>query len=103
MLTGKQKRYLRSQGMTMKPLINLGKNGLSDTFVAGVFQAVDKRELVKISLLPAAEETPKAVGAYLTNEVPGLEVAQTIGRTLLVYREASKAENRQLSAAIAKL
>ncbi|WP_125704598.1 YhbY family RNA-binding protein [Lacticaseibacillus daqingensis] len=103
MLTGKQKRYLRSQGMTMKPLINLGKNGLSQTFVAGVADAVDKRELVKISLLPAAEDTPQTVGAFLTTEIPGLEVAQTIGRTLLVYRVASKEENRHISAALAKL
>ncbi len=32
MLTGKQKRYLRSLAMTTKPLIQVGKNGLGDAF-----------------------------------------------------------------------
>ncbi|MCI1985792.1 MAG: YhbY family RNA-binding protein [Lactobacillus sp.] len=103
MLTGKQKRYLRSQAMTMKPLINLGKNGLTATFIKGVAAAVEARELVKISLLPATEETPKAVGAALAEAIPGLEVAQTIGRMVVVYRRAFDPENRQISAIIAKL
>lgn len=103
MLTGKQKRYLRSQAMTMRPLINLGKNGLSAQFTAGVQAALEARELVKISLLPAADETPQEVGTYLMAQLAGLEVAQTIGRTVLVYRRASKPANRKVSAALAHL
>jgi len=103
MLTGKQKRFLRSRGMTMKPLINLGKNGMSATFVSGVADAIESRELIKISLLQAAEETPKTVGAYLSQEIPGLEVAQTIGRTVLVYKQAVDKDNRRISLDIAKL
>ncbi|MCI1917487.1 MAG: YhbY family RNA-binding protein, partial [Lactobacillus sp.] len=51
MLTGKQKRFLRSRANTMRPLVSLGKNGLSDQFVDGVAKALEARELVKISLL----------------------------------------------------
>lgn len=103
MLTGKQKRLLRSQGMTLRPLINLGKNGLTGTFVQGVADALEARELVKISLLPATEETPQDVGDYLQKSIDGLEVAQTIGRTVLVYKQADKKANRHLSQQVAAL
>ncbi|WP_127848722.1 YhbY family RNA-binding protein [Lacticaseibacillus hulanensis] len=103
MLTGKQKRLLRSIAMTQKALINFGKNGLSDTFVRGVADALEAREMVKISLLPSAEETAKEVGAYLEDAIPGLEVAQTIGHSLVVYKEASNEDNRKLSKQVAAL
>lgn len=97
MLTGKQKRVLRSRAMTERPLIHLGKSGLSDTFVEGVAAALDAREMIKISLLPAADETPKEVGEFLATAIPGLEVAQTIGRSLVIYKVSSKEEKRKLS------
>ncbi|WP_390406834.1 YhbY family RNA-binding protein [Lacticaseibacillus jixiensis] len=102
MLTGKQKRYLRSLGMTMKPLVTLGKNGVSDSFIKGVAAAIEARELIKVSLLPTAEITPKALGEALAEALPGLEVAQTIGRTVLVYRRAFDPENRKITAELAK-
>lgn len=103
MLTGKQKRHLRSLAMTQKPLINVGKNGLSESFVAGVKDAIEAREMLKISLLPMAEETPKTVGEYLQQQIPGLEVAQTIGRSLVVYKQAEDKDNRHISKDLAKL
>lgn len=103
MLTGKQKHYLRSKGMTMKPLVSVGKNGLTDTFTAGVQAAIEKRELIKITLQQSAEETPQAVGEWLQNALPGLEIAQIIGRTLLVYRRASKPDNRHISLEVTAL
>ncbi|WP_225047026.1 YhbY family RNA-binding protein [Lacticaseibacillus kribbianus] len=103
MLTGKQKRYLRSLAMTQRPLINLGKNGLSDTFVAGVKDALNTRELIKISLLPTAEATAAQTGAYLSAKIPGLEVAQVIGHSLVVFREAEQEADRKLSAELKKL
>ncbi len=103
MLTGKQKRLLRSRAMTERPLINFGKNGLTETFVRGVADAVEAREMVKISLLPAADETPKEVGAYLEDAIPGLEVAQTIGHSLVVFKEADNEDNRNLSKQVAAL
>ncbi|KLI74771.1 YhbY family RNA-binding protein [Lacticaseibacillus casei] len=97
MLTGKQKRYLRSLAMTTKPLIQVGKNGLGDAFVAGVKDALETRELVKISLLPTADDTPREVADTLQAAITGLEVAQIIGRTVIVYKEAAKTEHRRIS------
>ena len=95
MLTGKQKRYLRSLAMTTKPLINVGKNGLGDTFVAGVKDALEARELVKISLLPA--DTPQEVADTLQAAIQGVEIAQIIGHTVVVYKQAEKKDHRKIS------
>lgn len=103
MLSGKQKRLLRSKAMTQRALINMGKGGLTHNFVQGVYDALEAREMVKIALLPAALESPKEVGNYLQNEIPELEVAQTIGRTLVVYMPSSKEANQKLSKQIAAL
>ncbi|GAN42906.1 RNA-binding protein [Lacticaseibacillus paracasei NRIC 1981] len=97
MLTGKQKRYLRSLTMTTKPLINVGKNGLGDTFVAGVKDALEARELVKISLLPAADDTPQEVADTLQAAIQGVEIAQIIGHTVVVYKQAEKKDHRKIS------
>ena len=97
MLTGKQKRYLRSLAMTTKPLIQVGKNGLGDAFVAGVKDALETRELVKISLLPTSDDTPQEVADTLQAAIAGLEVAQIIGRTVIVYKQAEKPEHRRIS------
>ncbi|MFD1429869.1 YhbY family RNA-binding protein [Lacticaseibacillus mingshuiensis] len=102
MLTGKQKRYLRSLAMTQKPLINVGKNGLTTQFAQGVADVLEPREMVKIALLPSAEETPAMVADFLAEALPGLEVAQIIGRTLVVFRPAEHEKHRKLSLEVAK-
>ncbi|KRK71869.1 YhbY family RNA-binding protein [Lacticaseibacillus nasuensis] len=103
MLTGKQKRFLRAQGNTLKPLVILGKNGLTPTLVQSVAAAIEAHELVKINLLPTTEDTPKAVGDYLVEAIGGLQVAQTIGHTVLVYKPAFNPDHRKLSVEVAKL
>ncbi|MFD1393664.1 YhbY family RNA-binding protein [Lacticaseibacillus jixianensis] len=103
MLTGKQKRYLRAAANRLRPIATLGKNGLSDQFVDGVAKALEVHELVKLSLLQTAEETPAAVGAFISRTLPGAQVVQTMGRTVLVYRRAGLEEHRKLSVEVAKL
>lgn len=46
-MRGKQKRYLRSQAQNMRPIFQIGKDGLSSKWLKEVENAVDKRELIK--------------------------------------------------------
>ena len=69
--------------MTTKPLINVGKNGLGDTFVAGVKDALEARELVKISLLPAADDTPQEVADTLQAAIQGVRSPKSLVTRLL--------------------
>ena len=53
-LKGKQKRYLRSQAHGMRPLFQVGKEGLTANWLKQVEDAIEKRELLKINVLQNA-------------------------------------------------
>lgn len=87
----------------MKPLFRVGKNAVTPEFIDQVDTALAKRELIKISLLPAAEVSLTEALSGLQNALPTVEVAQTIGKTALLYRPASKEKNRHYSVEVQKL
>ncbi len=51
MITSKQRSYLRSLANTMDPLFHLGKNGIEEAFLRQIDEALEARELLKISVL----------------------------------------------------
>ena len=55
MLTGKQRRHLRSLGHDLKPIVQIGKSGIDDGVVAAVDQALVDHELVKIKVGESAD------------------------------------------------
>lgn len=97
MLTGKQKRFLRSKGAVMRPLIQIGKNELTDNFLKQVTDTLEKRELIKISILQNSVLTPKEVSDWLLAQGQNIEVPQIIGHTLLAYRPSKKVQNQEIS------
>ena len=58
-LTGKQKSFLRSLGMSVDPVVNIGKEGVTPTVVQSAQEAMKKRELIKIRVLGAHKSTEK--------------------------------------------
>jgi RNA-binding protein len=84
-LTGKQRRYLRSLGHSLEPLVQLGKHGLTPGVVEAIDEALARHELVKVRL---GTECPDDRDDVADKLGPALSahVAQTIGRTILVYR-----------------
>ena len=89
MLTGKQKSYLKGLAHTMQPIIQVGKNGVNDALIKTVYDALEARELVKVSILQNCFEEPKAIAAEIA-EVINAEVIQVIGKTIVFYKESSK-------------
>ena len=87
MLTGKQKRYLRSLAHHLDPIFQVGKGGYNDHLVRHIEEAIEKRELLKISVLNNSDEDPKALGAGLA-EAAGAELVQVIGKTIVLYKES---------------
>lgn len=93
MLTGKQKRYLRSQAHHLDAIFQIGKAGLNDQLVRHINEAIEVRELMKISVLKNCAEEPKTLGAELA-EAAEAELVQVIGRTIILYKESR--ENKQI-------
>ncbi|WP_437594178.1 ribosome assembly RNA-binding protein YhbY [Sorangium sp. So ce1000] len=88
-LTGKQRRHLRALGHHLDPVVQLGKAGLTDGVVAAVDAALERHELVKIRL---GTECPDELGevADTLSERLRAALAQTLGRTILLYRRHPK-------------
>ncbi len=88
MLSGKQKRYLRSLAVNEKALFQVGKEGLSKNLFDSLKEALKARELVKISVLKTCELSMNEISIDLCANT-GAELVQKIGKTLVLYK-ASK-------------
>ncbi len=88
-LTGKQARYLRSLGHSLKPLLQIGKGGISDDFLTQVRKDLEIHELIKIKIIQAASEDINTAAEALSERVP-CHIAQKIGKTLLIYKPKEK-------------
>jgi RNA-binding protein len=88
-LTGKQRRHLRSLGHALEPVVHVGKDGLSDPFVAAVEQALDDHELIKVRVLESAALDRHQAAEALAGRT-GSEVAQVLGNTFLLYRRRAE-------------
>lgn len=94
-LTGKQRRYLRGLGHHLEPVVQLGKHGLTEAVTQAAENALEEHELIKLKLgteCPAdRDEVAEELAAALK-----AEVAQTLGRTILLYRRHPKEPRIQL-------
>lgn len=101
-LTSKQRAFLNRQAHSLKPIIQIGKNGLNDQIKTSVRQALDARELIKVTLLQNTDETIHEVAAVLEEEI-GVDTVQKIGRVLILFKQSSKKENRKLSVKVKEI
>jgi RNA-binding protein len=93
MLTGKQKRYLRSKAHHLDPIFQVGKGGVNENMVKQVAVALEARELFKISVLQNCEEDKNVVAEQLAKGT-GADIVQIIGNTIVLYKES--AEKKQI-------
>lgn len=89
MLKGNQKRVLRSMAQTTKPLIQIGKSGISDSLIANLNIQLNAHELVKLSILQNCFEDKEAIAKQLAEETSS-ELVQIIGHQIVLYRESKK-------------
>lgn len=85
MLTGKQRRYLRGLGHDLKPIVQVGKDGIDDGLVAAIDQALTDHELIKLKVGEAANLDRHDAAEALAHKTRS-EIAQVLGNTVLLYR-----------------
>lgn len=93
MLTGKQKRYLRAQAHHLSPIFQVGKSGINENMVKQIGEALEVRELIKVSILQNCEYDRHEVAQELATGAEA-ELVQVIGNTIVLYKESK--ENKQL-------
>jgi RNA-binding protein len=91
-LSPKQRAYLRSLAQRLKPILHLGKEGLTDSALAAVEMAFNTRELLKVKLTDGAPITAREAGDQIAERIAGAHHVQTIGRTIVLYRRAEEPE-----------
>ncbi|MDF2904011.1 MAG: putative RNA-binding protein [Bacillus sp. (in: firmicutes)] len=93
MLTGKQKSFLRSKAHHLDPIFQVGKGGVNDNMIEQITNALEARELMKISVLQNCEEDRDAVAQKLVTGSRS-ELVQVIGKTIVLYKESK--ENKKI-------
>ncbi len=89
MFTTKQRSKLRSLAQTIEPIGQIGKGGISDNLVKSFSDALDKRELIKISVLNNTEDDAKSLSIEIAEKL-NAEVVCVIGHKIVLYRYSKK-------------
>lgn len=101
-LRGKQKRYLRAQANKLNPIFAIGKDGLSDSWLAQLNGALDRRELIKVNILQNSTVTPAEAKQFI-EENTKIQCVQVIGRVLVLFKVSKNKDFRDLSNRVAKI
>jgi RNA-binding protein len=92
MLNGKQKAYLRSLAQNERAILQIGKDGLSDTLIQTLNDALKARELVKVSVLKTGPVDDMKETAFDLAMHTKSEVVQIIGHTIVLYKKGKEAK-----------
>lgn len=94
-MTSKQRAYLKSIASTYEPIFQVGKSSVSPELIISVSEALEKRELIKISILKNCADDPHEI-AQIISERTHSEIVQVIGKKIILYKVSSKKENRKI-------
>ena len=95
-LTSHQNKYLRSLAHGLKPIVLVGKNGLTTDVIASVIAALETHELIKVKFIEHKEKGQKN---QLIDDICRQTQcfrAGVIGHTAILYRQATNAAMRKI-------
>ncbi len=87
MLNSKQRAVLRSMAAQIQPIMQIGKGGVSENLSKTVSDALEARELIKLTVLENCDYTVRDIAEELADSV-GADVVAVIGRKIVLYRES---------------
>ena len=93
-LTGSQRKYLRGVAHGYKPLVQIGKEGLSKNVLSSIDTAIEAHELIKVKI--AAEREQRERFVYVIEDRLNCECVGTVGRMAIFYREQPDPEKRNI-------
>ena len=89
MITSKQRAYLRSMANGIPAIMQIGKGGLNENLLKTVSDALEARELIKLTVLENSGESPKDMIRELA-EALGAEPVAVTGKKIVLYRASEK-------------
>lgn len=94
-MTSKQRAYLRGLANPLTAIFQIGKNGLNAPLIKQVDDALEARELIKLSVLETAPEDNRSLAEALAKATNSILV-QVIGNKITLYRAKKKKPKIQL-------
>lgn len=88
-MTSKQRAYLKGLAMNLDPIFQVGKASISPELTTGINEALEARELIKISVLKNCLDDPREIASVLSERTHS-EVVQVIGKKIVLYRESKE-------------
>lgn len=95
MFTSKQRSHLKSLGANLDPIMQVGKEGITDNLLQSLSDALEARELIKIHILENATDEPKAMAQEIADGLQG-EVVIVMGRKAVLYRRSSRKDFKHI-------
>ena len=89
----KQIQYLKGLAHSLKPIVQLGSNGLTEAVVAEIDYALGHHELIKVKIPTDYRETKGLIVEAICRETSSNKV-QVIGKTLIIYRQSAEIKIR---------
>lgn len=97
-MTTKQRAALRSMANTMEPVLHIGKEGMSDNLVKQAWDALEARELIKVTVQRGAPYDDAKEACTALCERVHAEPVQVIGSKFVIYRKARENSKIDLNA-----
>ncbi len=88
-MNSKQRAYLGSLASTMNPIFQVGKGSITPEMISAINDAIEKRELIKISVLKNCIDDPKEIATVIAERTRST-VVKVIGKKIILYRPAKK-------------
>ena len=93
-LTSKQRAYLGGEASTMNPIFQIGKASLTPELIQALDEALEKREMIKISVLKNCADDPREIAEVIAERTRS-QVVQVIGKKIVLYKEG-KDKNKKI-------
>lgn len=94
-MTTKQRAYLKGLAMNLDPIFQIGKASVTPELTAAVAEALEARELIKLSVLKNCLDDGREIAAVLAERTHA-EVVQVIGKKIVLYKQAKDEKKRKI-------
>ena len=94
-MTSKKRAYLKGLAMKLDPIFQIGKSSLTPEVTQAVSEALEARELVKITVLKNCLDDGSSIADVLAERTQS-QVVQVIGRKIVLYRPAKDEAKRKI-------
>ena len=94
-MTSKQRAYLKGLAMNLDPIFQIGKGGVTPELTAAVAEALEARELIKLTVLKNCMDDGNSIAQVLAERTRS-EVVQVIGKKIVLYKQAKDEKKRKI-------